>query len=187
MKRNLPLISALIFILSTLFIFVACSESGTSTSRYPKPQSDLETCTQCKGNGVCNVCDGKGENSYAGRPAKTCTICGGNGICNLCQGNGRVSAQGNAQSQEQAKQQLDKANGTLNGGSTPVVSGTSCSKCQGTGYLSSKCTACEGTGIDSAWEKTKGKAIHAAAEQACYKCNGTGLKKCFYCNGTGKD
>lgn len=175
MKRNLSLILMVCLIISVLFVFAACDKSrSTSGTSY-----QLETCTSCKGSGVCNVCDGAGQNSYSGHAARTCTICGGNGTCKLCGGSGSVSASTNAQAREDAKQVIG------GGGSESGRTGNPCKECRGYGYLNSKCTACNGSGIDSAWEKSKGSAIHSFAEKDCYSCDGTGKKKCFYCSGTG--
>ncbi|MBE6681362.1 MAG: hypothetical protein E7600_03635 [Ruminococcaceae bacterium] len=183
MKRTLVLIIAIIM---TVFL-AACSE-GSGGTYHPPIASNLETCSQCKGNGICSVCDGRGENSYAGNPARTCTICDGDGVCVLCGGSGAVTAETNEQSIAHAKKELDRMNGILYGDSNTssgTSSGTVCDECNGVGYLNSECTSCSGTGVDSSYHLFDGSVIQSFAEKDCYKCNGTGLKKCIYCSGTG--
>lgn len=163
-------------------MFTACEDSSSSiTTSY-----QTETCTSCKGNGVCNVCDGAGQNSYSGQAARTCTVCGGDGVCSLCGGSGSVSASTNSQARDNARKALNEGNQILYGDDYEYnESGSACENCGGYGYLDMMCTWCDGSGIDPAWESSKGSATHSFAEKDCASCGGAGLKKCDSCGGTG--
>lgn len=190
MKKILAIAILMIII---IFLLRSCGTTDTGIT--------MVDCAFCKASGVCNVCKGAGENSYAGNPARTCTICHGDGQCAYCGGEGEVTVERHEQNQSEAQKTFSELNAYLNqdgndydyntnnNSNTNISTDKTCYSCSGSKKchvcngigdfpcpgsqcISGKCAACDGTGVYD----------HGSYISECIVCNGDGI--CDICKGT---
>ena len=81
MNKFIRISIALLFVLSLLFSFVSCKNTGKKHDDEDAKKYDCKTCRD-KSKITCTVCDGDKE--------ALCILCGGDGLkpCSLCYGSG---------------------------------------------------------------------------------------------------
>jgi hypothetical protein len=131
--------------------------------------SGFHQCSRCTGAKtlVCPKCGGSGEF----KPERTCDRCNGarscDVECNGCKGHGTYEA---------------KCFGC--GGSGIHISGGSCYKCNGTGYITRDCRYCTNGYKTISCPKCRGRGVWDAIP--CDPCQGRGRVDCWSCSASGK-